>query len=176
MEPSPESTTSADYVALLAMKSQITDDPQGALISWNDSLPFCRWQWVTWGHRHQRVTSLNLTGKNLVGALSPFLGNPSFLRNMSLSRNLLYGSIPPEKGRLSRLQRLSLSYNSFMGEIPSNISSCSSLRYIDITRNMLSGKIPNAFSSLLILLGLAVNNQPLAISHLSNFFLLIIVH
>ncbi|KAK9055507.1 hypothetical protein SSX86_026590 [Deinandra increscens subsp. villosa] len=137
-----------DHVALLEIKSMIKNDSLGVLRSWNDSLPFCKWQGVTCGHRHQRVTSLNLTNKGLEGSLSPFIGNLSFLRYFNLSNNLFYGSIPHEISRLSRLQRLSLSNNSFTGEIPANLSSCSKLWSVNLNSNLLSGKIPNIFSSL----------------------------
>ncbi|MFS7914207.1 putative non-specific serine/threonine protein kinase [Helianthus anomalus] len=73
-----------DHVALLKIKSRITGDPHGVFKSWNDSLPLCMWRGVTCGRRHQRVTSLNLTGEALEGTLSPFLGNLSFLRSIVL--------------------------------------------------------------------------------------------
>lgn len=75
----------SDHVALMEIKSKITDDPQGIFKSWNDSLHFCQWQGVTCGGRHQRVTFLNLTVTDLVGSLSPYLGNLSFLKVMSFT-------------------------------------------------------------------------------------------
>ncbi|KAM0072648.1 putative non-specific serine/threonine protein kinase [Helianthus debilis subsp. tardiflorus] len=134
---------STDQIALLQIKSRITDDPCGVLRSWNNSLPFCMWPGVTCGRRHQRVTSLNLTDKGLVGSLSPFLGNLSFLRYIILNDNQLHGSIPPEIGRLSRLEILSLRNNFFTGEIPANLSGCSKLRFLHLSPNRLSGRIPN---------------------------------
>ncbi|KAI3683044.1 hypothetical protein L1987_83538 [Smallanthus sonchifolius] len=95
---------SSDHLALLEIKAKITNDPQGALTSWNDSLPFCQWRGVTCGRRHQRVTILNLQDMSLVGSLSPYLGNTSFLHNITLDNNQLHGSIPREIGRLYRLQ------------------------------------------------------------------------
>lgn len=78
------SSADSDRLALLEMKTKITDDPQGVLISWNDSLPFCQWKGVACSRRHQRVTVLNLQGKGLVGSLSPSLGNVSFLGYITL--------------------------------------------------------------------------------------------
>ncbi|KAI3519833.1 hypothetical protein L1887_09049 [Cichorium endivia] len=140
--------SNADQIALHAIKSKITHDPHGVMKSWNDSLPFCGWQGVTCGRRHQRVTSLNLQDMGLVGTLSPYLGNLSFLGYIILDNNQLHGSIPPEIGRLFRLQVLSLPNNSFTDEIPANISSCSKLSYIDFSSNLLYGKIPDTFRSL----------------------------
>ncbi|KAM0062652.1 putative non-specific serine/threonine protein kinase [Helianthus debilis subsp. tardiflorus] len=98
------SSAASDQLALLEIKSKITHDPQGALTSWNDSLPFCQWRGVTCGRRHQRVTMLDLEDSGLVGSLSPYLGNLSYLRYVILANNQLYGSIPPEMGHLYRLQ------------------------------------------------------------------------
>ncbi|XP_024986581.1 putative receptor-like protein kinase At3g47110 [Cynara cardunculus var. scolymus] len=155
------SNADTDRLALLAIQSKITEDPQGVFRSWNDSLPLCQWEGVTCGRRHQRVTTLDLSGKGLVGSLSPYVGNLSFLRYMNFSNNQLHGSIPPEIGRLSRLQLLSLPRNSLTGEIPVNISSCSKLQHIDLSTNMLSGKIPTSFSSMLTIKSLSLGENKL---------------
>ncbi|KAI7749285.1 hypothetical protein M8C21_023620 [Ambrosia artemisiifolia] len=152
-------SSSSDHLALLDIRAKITHDPQGALTSWNDSLPFCRWRGVTCGRRHQRVTMLNLQNSGLVGTLSPYIGNLSFLGYIYLDDNQLHGSIPPEISRLYRLQVLSLSRNSFSGEILANMSSWPKLSSINLQHNELSGKIPNSFSSksVITFLGLAFN-------------------
>ncbi|KAJ0752048.1 putative non-specific serine/threonine protein kinase [Helianthus annuus] len=108
-------SVSSDHLALLEIKSKITLDPQGALTSWNDSLPFCQWRGVTCGRRHRRVTMLDLQDLGLVGSLSPYIGNISFLGYIYLDNNTLHGSIPREIGHLYRLKVLSLSNNSFTG-------------------------------------------------------------
>ncbi|KAJ9541200.1 hypothetical protein OSB04_027706 [Centaurea solstitialis] len=154
------SSINTDHQALMEIKSKIIDH-RGVLESWNDSIPLCMWQGVTCGRRHHRVTSLNLTNNGLVGYLSPYIGNLSFLRYMNFKNNQLHGIIPPEIGRLSRLQVLFLQLNSFTGEIPVNISSCSKLRVIDLYKNMLSGKIPKSFSSMLMLKGLGLGENKL---------------
>ncbi|KAJ9540345.1 hypothetical protein OSB04_026851 [Centaurea solstitialis] len=82
-----------DSLALLAIRYKITDDPQRVFRSWNASVPLCQWQGVTCGRRHQRVTTLDLSGNRLVGSLSPYIGNLSFLRYMNFSDNQLHGSI-----------------------------------------------------------------------------------
>ncbi|XP_076906115.1 receptor kinase-like protein Xa21 [Bidens hawaiensis] len=152
------SNFSTDHLALLAIKSKITYDPQQVFNSWNDSLPFCQWQGVTCGRRHQRVTILNLTDKGLVGSISPYLGNLSFIRYILIGYNQLHGSIPPDIGRLSRLQVLFLRKNSLTGEIPENISSCSRLSVVNLAINMLYGKIP-IFSSLSMMKSLVLRKN-----------------
>ncbi|GJX25256.1 receptor kinase-like protein Xa21 [Tanacetum coccineum] len=102
-----QNTTNApvgDREALLAIKSMITDDPQGSMTSWNDSsMDFCQWRGVTCSPRHQRVAILDLSSGGLGGSLSPFIGNLSFLREISLYNNSLSGEIPTEVGRLPSL-------------------------------------------------------------------------
>ncbi|KAK1409302.1 hypothetical protein QVD17_35828 [Tagetes erecta] len=154
-------SNTSDHLALLEIKAKITHDPQGALTSWNDSLPFCQWSGVTCGRRHQRVTTLNLKNLGLVGSLSPYLGNMSFLRYIYFDTNQLHGSIPPEMGRLHRLHVLSLSNNSFTGEIPTNMSSWPKLSILDLQYNKLYGKIPNTFGSMLKISVLAFDKNEL---------------
>ncbi|XP_076948495.1 uncharacterized protein LOC143620751 [Bidens hawaiensis] len=145
------SSDASDHLALLEIKSKITHDPQGALTSWNDSLPFCQWRGVTCGRRHQSVTMLNLQDLGLVGSVSPYIGNMSFLAYVVLRNNQLHGSIPPKIGHLYRLQVVSLSNNSLTGEIPVNMSSRPKLTFLNLQFNKLFGKIPNTFTSLLII-------------------------
>ncbi|KAJ0661694.1 putative protein kinase RLK-Pelle-LRR-XII-1 family [Helianthus annuus] len=176
------SAAESDRLALLEIKSKITYDPQGALPSWNDSLPFCQWRGVTCGRRHRRVTMLELPDLGLVGSLSPYLGNMSFLRYINLDSNQLHGSIPPEISRLHRLQSLSLFNNSLTGEIPANMSSCPKLSLIELERNKLSGKIPNAFSSksMITFLSLSKNDFtggiPPSLGNLTSLEILILTY
>ncbi|PIA24809.1 hypothetical protein AQUCO_24000001v1 [Aquilegia coerulea] len=157
---SPSSRKESDSFALLAIKSQIPHDPLGVLKSWNHSLHHCDWQGIKCSRRHrERVTVLDLGHKELEGTLSPYIGNLSFLRNITLTKNNFHGEIPQEIGRLFRLQHLVLNNNSFQGEIPSNITYCSDLKQINLVDNKLSGRIFAGFSSLskLEALGLGKN-------------------
>ncbi|XP_058111201.1 probable LRR receptor-like serine/threonine-protein kinase At3g47570 [Magnolia sinica] len=139
-----------DLLALLKFKHLITDDPLHSLSSWNHTLHFCHWQGVKCaGPRHpQRVTALNLTGQNLVGSLSPFIGNLTFLRRIDLSANSFYGPIPEEIVRLFRLRYLVLSINIFTGEIPANLNHCFKLQVLNLYGNQLTGRIPTELGSL----------------------------
>ncbi|KAK9065370.1 hypothetical protein SSX86_016753 [Deinandra increscens subsp. villosa] len=149
-----------DHHALLKIKSMITQDPYGALTSWNNSLHFCEWSGVTCGKRHRRVISIALDSQGLQGSLSPHVGNLSFLRFLSLDNNSFQGAIPHELGLLSRLRILSLSKNKFKGVIPTNISGCSNLEGFKLSHNKLVGSIPREISFLtkLIFLSLDGNN------------------
>ncbi|MFS8013082.1 putative protein kinase RLK-Pelle-LRR-XII-1 family [Helianthus anomalus] len=138
----------SDRLALLAIKSAISHDPQHVLDSWNTSLHYCQWQGVTCGRRHLRVTKLDLGSRGLVGSLSPHIGNLSFLSVISLENNTLKGVIPPQLGNLFRLQELYLMNNSFEGEVPASLSNCTRLAELWLSRNKLAGKLPHQLSSL----------------------------
>ncbi|KAM0824061.1 hypothetical protein ACQ4PT_070456 [Festuca glaucescens] len=133
--------SSSDEAALLAFKAQLTDG--GSLASWNNSTNFCSWEGVACSHgRPARVVALSLNGSGLAGALSPALGNLTFLRKLDLSYNWLHGEIPASLGRLRRLQRLDLYDNSFSGTLPVNLSSCISMTTMGLHDNKLGGRIP----------------------------------
>ncbi|OMO69621.1 hypothetical protein COLO4_28995 [Corchorus olitorius] len=93
-----------DREALLAIKSQIRHDRLGVTSSWNNSVALCRWEGITCGRKHQRVTKLDLSQKHLTATLSPYVCNLSFLRFIILSHNNFHGFVPPEIGRLARLK------------------------------------------------------------------------
>ncbi|TYH51619.1 hypothetical protein ES332_D10G288600v1 [Gossypium tomentosum] len=111
--------------------------------SWNSSIHFCQWHGVTCGHKHQRVNKLKLQFLKLSGSLSPFIGNLSFLKELTLLGNSFYNQIPQEVGHLRRLEILDLSSNSISGEIPPNLSSCSKLKIVRMGSNQLTGEIPS---------------------------------
>lgn len=69
-----------------------------------------------------RVTELNLQGLDLVGTISPHLGNLSALRSLCLQNNHFVGNIPNQIGSLGRLRILNLSGNLLTGSIPSTIT------------------------------------------------------
>ncbi|KAF5449653.1 hypothetical protein F2P56_030076 [Juglans regia] len=143
-------TNESDRLALLKFKESITNDPRNILSSWNASsaLHFCKWQGVSCGSKHQRVTALQLQGYSLRGSISPYVGNLSFLSSVNLRENFLGGEIPAEVTRLFRLKDLYLSNNSFTGEIPRNLTNCPELRVIDLERNKFTGRIPDELGSL----------------------------
>ncbi|XP_004308928.1 PREDICTED: probable LRR receptor-like serine/threonine-protein kinase At3g47570 [Fragaria vesca subsp. vesca] len=149
-----------DHSALLKFKESIVADPHGVLNSWNDSVHFCKWGGITCGRRHQRVTGLNLSDADLNGTISPYIGNLSFLRLISLPRNKFSGIIPQQVGQLFRLRRLDLDTNMLKGGIPVNLTFCPELSVINIAENRLKGYIPSEIGSLtkLVYLDLARNN------------------
>ena len=111
-----------DRLALLDFKAKISKDPLGVMSSWNDSIHFCQWKGVSCGHRHQRVTALDLHSQKLVGSISPNVGNLSFLWKLNLENNSFFNEIPQEIGCLHRLEVLLLNNNTISRTIPSNLS------------------------------------------------------
>uniref|UniRef100_A0A6N2NJH1 non-specific serine/threonine protein kinase n=1 Tax=Salix viminalis TaxID=40686 RepID=A0A6N2NJH1_SALVM len=142
--------------------------------SWNESSNLCQWSGVTCGGQGRRVTELDLHSSQLVGSLSPHIGNLSFLRLLRLENNSFTEAIPQELGRLVRLQTLILGNNSFSGEIPANISRCSNLLNLNLEGNNLTGNLPEGLGSLskLQVLSFRENNLdgkiPLSFENLSS--------
>ncbi|CAL5363836.1 unnamed protein product [Camellia sinensis] len=159
-----------DWLSLLAIKAKIIEDPLYVLSSWNDSMHFCQWQGVTCSRRHQRVTALDLHSRELVGSISPHLGNLTFLRELLIQNNSFGDEIPPEIGRLPRLQILQLSNNLIGGQIPINISRCANLISINFSHNGLVGEVPVELGSLskLEIIITEANNLRGSVSHFAN--------
>ncbi|PRQ22237.1 putative protein kinase RLK-Pelle-LRR-XII-1 family [Rosa chinensis] len=149
-----------DRLALLKFKDCIASDPHGLLNSWNDSVHHCKWPGITCGRRHQRVTALNTRNAVLHGTISPYIGNLSFLRFITLRNNSFSGKIPQQVEHLFRLRHLNLSHNMLEGGIPVNLTLCAELSILSIGENRLTGKIPSEIGSLmkLVFLNLEINN------------------
>jgi Leucine-rich repeat (LRR) protein len=147
-----------DRLSLLEFKNAIRLDPKQSLMSWNDSTHFCSWEGVHCEMKNpQRVTSLNLTNRGLVGQISLSLGNLTFLKHLFLPTNRFTGEIPSSLSQLHRLQNLYLSNNTLQGRIPS-FANCSNLKALWLDRNKLVGKIPTDLPPSLQMLQLSVNN------------------
>ncbi|XP_052162865.1 receptor kinase-like protein Xa21 isoform X1 [Oryza glaberrima] len=133
-----------DLASLLDFKRAITNDPFGAMSSWNTNTHLCRWKGVTCDQRAHRVVALDLVGQTLTGQISHSLGNMSYLTSLSLPDNLLSGRVPPQLGNLRKLVFLDLSGNLLQGIIPEALINCTRLRTLDVSRNHLVGDItPN---------------------------------
>ncbi|KAM0865146.1 hypothetical protein ACQ4PT_043467 [Festuca glaucescens] len=134
---------SIDLHALLDFKKGIINDPP-ALSNWNTTAHhFCRWNGVTCTMtRPFRVSSLNLSGQNLQGQITPSLGNLTFLETLDLSNNTLVGPLPP-LNNLRKLQILYLNNNFLQGIIPSETGFLSNLEALDLSFNSLVGPLPS---------------------------------
>ncbi|CAL9247674.1 unnamed protein product, partial [Arabidopsis halleri] len=154
-------TIETDRQALLAFKSQVSEDRIDVLSSWNHSFPLCNWKGVTCGRRHKRVTGLDLKGLQLGGVISPSIGNLSFLISLDLSENSFGGIIPLEVENLFRLEYLYMNSNVLEGGIPASLSNCSRLLTLMLDSNPLGGDVPSELGSLTKLIGLYLGENNL---------------
>uniref|UniRef100_A0A0E0A957 Receptor kinase-like protein Xa21 n=1 Tax=Oryza glumipatula TaxID=40148 RepID=A0A0E0A957_9ORYZ len=134
-----------DQEALLGLKSLITSDPSGMLLSWGNGSA-CTWSGVRC-NRHGRVLVLDLQGLNLVRKISPSIGNLSALCGLYLQKNQFSGEIPDQIGWLGQLQTLNASANILTGNIPAALTNCTNLEIIDLSENTIFGTIPESISS-----------------------------
>ncbi|CAL1413454.1 unnamed protein product [Linum trigynum] len=153
------SSNDTDRIALLKFREAMAMDPYGVFESWNRSIHVCNWLGVTCSRRHQRVTSLFLTGRKLVGHLSPYIGNLSFLVSINLENNSLSGEIPATIGNLFRLQELNFANNTITGGIPRSLTNCTQLRALNLSTNNIAGKIPVDIDSLMQLEVFRINSN-----------------
>ncbi|KAG2333398.1 hypothetical protein Bca52824_004578 [Brassica carinata] len=149
-----------DKQALLKFKSQVSEEKKVLLSSWNNSSPLCKWTGVTCGHKHKRLTGLDLGEFQLDGVISPFIGNLSFLISLNLTYNSFGGTIPQELGYLFRLQILDMSFNFLRGGIPASLFNCSKLLHLALYSNYIGQGLPSELGSLrkLVNLDLGKNN------------------
>uniref|UniRef100_A0A0D9YPA1 Receptor kinase-like protein Xa21 n=1 Tax=Oryza glumipatula TaxID=40148 RepID=A0A0D9YPA1_9ORYZ len=152
VSPALLSSSTTDHLALMSFRSLIRSDSMQALASWgNQSIPMCQWYGVACGlrgRRRGRVVALDLANLNLLGMISPAVGNLTYMRRLYLPQNSFHGELPPELGNLHDLKTLHLKYNSIGGEIPPSLSNCSQLVQIALNNKKLHRGIPTELSSL----------------------------
>lgn len=128
---------------LLTFKQSITQDPEGSLNNWNysDQTP-CSWNGIAC--KEEKVVSVSIPKKKLLGFISPVLGSLSELRHLNLRNNRFMGGLPLELFRAEKLQSLVLYGNSFSGLVPNEISRLTYLQTLDLSSNFFNGSIPNS--------------------------------
>ncbi|XP_023742217.1 probable LRR receptor-like serine/threonine-protein kinase At3g47570 isoform X1 [Lactuca sativa] len=112
---------STDQHALEAIRAQITVDHSGVLSkNWTSDTSFCTWSGVSCGVQvqTQRVIALRLSSMGLVGKISPYIGNLSFLILIDLTNNSFHGSIPFEIKKLHHLEKVYMGRNDLTGNLP----------------------------------------------------------
>ncbi|XP_051132282.1 probable LRR receptor-like serine/threonine-protein kinase At1g67720 [Andrographis paniculata] len=100
------------------------------------------WSWVQCSSDLQpRITNINLSGKNLTGAIPVEFTKLGGLVELWLDNNSLSGSIPDFSG-CPNLRIIHLENNHLTGDLPSSLANLQNLRELYIQNNLLSGKIP----------------------------------
>ncbi|KAL2535099.1 Leucine-rich repeat protein kinase family protein [Abeliophyllum distichum] len=152
-----------DGVSLLALRAAITEDPKQALTTWvdSDSTP-CKWAGIICDEIHHKVTSIELSSKNLTGYIPSEIGAFSFLTFLDLSHNFLYGPLPHRITTLQNLTHLDLSSNSLSGSLPQGLSNLTHLiGTLNLSFNQFSGEIPASFGLFPVMLSLDLRHNNL---------------
>ncbi|KAK6271181.1 hypothetical protein POUND7_008279 [Theobroma cacao] len=154
-----------DKRALLEFKAKIIDDHFGVMHLWNNTIPFCQWHGVTCGHRHQRITKLDLRSIKIQGSLPLDLGiTMSCIETLAVADNQFTGPIPVSISNASNLVEFNVVENKLSGSLPSfekldklsrfvigvnllGIKNLKNLRGLSVSQNRLSGVLPNNFGS-----------------------------
>ncbi|KAJ8426792.1 hypothetical protein Cgig2_007847 [Carnegiea gigantea] len=136
---------SQNVEALLSFKAAIIEDPHNILSSWNTSKSFCMWPGIICSMDDTCISiiSLNLSGLNLLGTISPEIGMLERLRVLSLSSNRLSGPIPSSLSLLCNLEFLDLSNNNLSGKIPEFFATFPNLHSVNFSKNDFFGEIPS---------------------------------
>ncbi|KAJ7562450.1 hypothetical protein O6H91_03G069500 [Diphasiastrum complanatum] len=172
----------SDAEILLQFKKEISD-PLNALQDWKMGKNVCFWTGVLCRNNSESVVSLNLTARNLKGAILPELGELKSLSVLDLSYNEFSGGIPASLGNCILLKILFLQANRLSGILPRQLGLLSNLVILNAESNMLNGSdslkiLANCFSLRELSLG---NNQlvgfiPRVISKLTLLSVLRIHH
>ncbi|KAL5541613.1 hypothetical protein UlMin_009323 [Ulmus minor] len=136
-------TLTRDVIALVRIKGRLQNPPS----DWNGDPCLPReysWTGITCSEGPRiRVLTLNLTGMNISGTLSPGIAKMTALSTITLGSNRLTGPIP-DLSPLKRLEILHLDGNQFSGEIPSSLGGINGLRELFLQNNNLTGQIPSS--------------------------------
>ncbi|CAL5013397.1 unnamed protein product [Urochloa decumbens] len=147
----PAAALNTDGLALLALKFAVSDDPGGALSTWQDAdADPCGWAGVTCAGNGAggRVAGVELANASLAGYLPSELSLLSELQELSLPYNRLSGQIPVAIAALQKLTTLDLAHNLLSGQVPAGIGRLVSLARLDLSSNQLNGSLPPAIAGL----------------------------
>ncbi|CAI9100098.1 OLC1v1037028C1 [Oldenlandia corymbosa var. corymbosa] len=144
----------SDGLSLLALKAAVTTDPKQVLATWKESdFTPCGWEGIKCDHSHQKVTTISLSHKGLIGYIPSELGTLSSLTSLTLSFNNFSKPIPVHLFNATSLSSLDLSHNSLSGPLPHQITALKNLTHLDLSSNQLNGSLPDALSNLTHLSG-----------------------
>lgn len=139
-----ESSTCTDHKFLIKAFSSVSNFDA----SWFNSSPYDSSNCTN----YPPITQINLSSKNLTGALSwHFLTNLSHLHTIDLSNNSLTGSIPPLFWSIPTLVKVNLSNNRLGGTLGSEPGSVSSIQALNLSTNRFTGLDFSGFLNLTFL-------------------------
>lgn len=156
--PSPDAAASSaapgprsqEYTALQALKAAVTEDPRGALSSWQGA-NVCAYIGVycsappdgaAAAGASTVVAGIDLNHANLRGTLPDAVSLLAHLTFLHLNSNRFAGGVPDALRDLQYLTELDLSNNLFSGPFPASTLLIPSLVYLDLRFNAFSGELP----------------------------------
>ena len=145
----------ADCRELVAVRNQFMSEPSSFGTQWDNP-----WRGVT--ARDGRVVALDLSGRELSGAIPAEIANLAALEYLHLGNNQLSGAIPAELGNLGELTHLYLFSNELSGAIPAELGDLTGLDYLHLRNNQLSGAIPAELGQLVNVRSLHLENNQLS--------------
>nr|XP_043629148.1 leucine-rich repeat receptor-like protein kinase TDR [Erigeron canadensis] len=137
--------------ALLSLKSELIIPSENVLNDWkiqenqtpSSKIIACSWTGIKCDENMTKITSLDLSFKNLGGVLSHNqFGQFLDLIDLNISHNSFSDQIPVGIFNLSNLKTLDISRNNFSGVFPSGISKLENLVVFDAFSNSFSGSLP----------------------------------
>ncbi|MEM7534444.1 MAG: leucine-rich repeat domain-containing protein [Chloroflexota bacterium] len=148
--------------------------------NWLQNSDPCVWHGVTCESGH--VKELRLEANNLIGSISPELGDLPQLTALVLNDNQINGRIPPELGNLENLDHLRLHNNTISGYIPQELGLLAKLETLIIHDNRLHSSLPAELGNLSALRIMNLSNNelsgsiPTTLGNLMNLNLLSLSH
>lgn len=112
------------------------------ITSWLSSAAECNWEQVEC--INNRVTTIDLTGKNVSGSIPEEISNLIDLENLILYDNKITSSIPSSIGKLKSLDTLDLGKNQMTGTVPNKFYMLESLRIAFLKNNQFEGSISSS--------------------------------
>ncbi|XP_031494119.1 LRR receptor-like serine/threonine-protein kinase SIK1 [Nymphaea colorata] len=144
-----DASANAEEVNALESLKACFSNSIDVLPDWNNANgDHCSWHGVYCNNATFNVVTLNLSNLNIVGEISPAIGDLKYLEYIDFKGNHLSGQIPDEIGNCVSLKYLDLSANSLYGDIPFSISKLKQLEELILKYNQLSGPIPSTLSQI----------------------------
>lgn len=147
---SSSSSFLADFNALVSVKegfqsfssssSYSNPTTSSNFLSWNTSEPNSLCSWYGIKCSNGRVVSVNISGMNLYGTVSPAISSLEELVDLSLDGNNFTGEIRIEN--MSNLRSLNISNNQFSGGLDWNYSTLPNLQVFDAYNNNFTDFLP----------------------------------
>ncbi|XP_030532951.1 leucine-rich repeat receptor-like protein kinase TDR [Rhodamnia argentea] len=144
-------------ISLLSLKSSLRD-PHSTFHDWDPTPTFsnptlqdpawCSWSGIKCNPQTSQITSLNLSRRNLSGAIPAEIRYLTSLLHLNLSGNACDGILQPAIFELTELRTLDIGHNAFNSTFPLGISKLKLLRVFNAYSNNFAGPLPQELASL----------------------------